>query len=274
MPRWDPVESEEIFRVRELCREELQESPNYPEVVGDRKILRFLRGHGHNVEKAAAMLRKFLSWRKEFGVNEIRRSIVEGGLDHPLKFPNGEKILRLIPQLIITPHAFDKSGSPICVEQYNFSPAEVLSKISIQEYILFVMHSLEYRSLVVEQLSEKRERVFLASLADDERAIALSPTGSIYYGVLLNTCVVRDLGAVGFEHVTSQGQEIIRAVVTLSSDNYPELMRKCFMINTVSLSFCPSSCPPSDICVDSSRLSFPLHTSTRSPGCLMRSGTL
>ena len=236
MPRWDPTEEEEIRQVRERCRDLISESPQYPEVIGDRKILRFLRGHNHNVDKAVAMMTKFLQWRKDAGVNEIRKNIVEGGMDHPFKFPNGEKILGLIPQLIITPYAHDKSGSPICVEQYNFSPAEVLNKISIQEYIVFVMHSLEYRSLVVEQLSEKREKAFLDSLDPNQLEEAQNPTSSIVYGVLLNTCVIRDLGAVGFEHISSQGQEIIRAVVSLSSDNYPELMRKCFMINTVSLS--------------------------------------
>jgi hypothetical protein len=59
---------------------------------------------------------------------------------------------------------------------------------------------------------------------------------------------------VGFEHLSAKGQEIIRAVIALASDNYPgrlmtfkpsvclnqfsdlhfslELMRKAFMVNT------------------------------------------
>jgi hypothetical protein len=178
------------------------------------------------------MMSRFLQWRRDNNVDKIRQDIVEGGMDHPLKFPNGEKILGLIPQLVITPDAFDKMGAPICVDQYCFSPEEVLNKISIQEYIVFVMHCLEYRSLVVDQLSEQREREFLASHTKEELAALQDPDSESTYGVLLNTCVIRDLGAVGFEHVSSQGQEIIRAVVGLSTENYPELMRKCFMINT------------------------------------------
>ena len=143
-----------------------------------------------------------------------------------------KKILGLIPQLVITPDATDKMGAPICVDQYCFSPEEVLSKISIQEYIVFVMHCLEYRSLIVDQLSEQREKEFLASLTKDELAEIQDPDCENTYGVLVNTCVIRDLGAVGFEHISSQGQEIIRAVVGLSTENYPELMRKCFRINT------------------------------------------
>ncbi len=30
----------------------------------------------------------------------------------------------------------------------------------------------------------------------------------------------------------SKGQEIIQAVIAIASPNYPELMRKCFMINS------------------------------------------
>ena len=217
--------------MRENLAELLASRPQYPEVVGDRKILRFLRGHG-SVEKATVMMRNFLQWREANGVDAVRAAIVEGGLDHPLRFPNGEKILALIPQLVIAPRAFDRQGAPLCVDQYAFSPVEVLRRITIDEYIVFVVHCLEYRSLVVEQLSEQRERAWLAALSPEKRRAALLPGPDAPHGVLVHTCVIRDLGAVGLEHASSQGQEIIRAVVGLSSDNYPELMRKCFMVNT------------------------------------------
>lgn len=71
----------------------LNERPNFPDVIGDRKLLRFLRGHDHSVEKACEMATNFLVWRDENGVDEIRERIVHGGLDHPRKFPNGEKVL-------------------------------------------------------------------------------------------------------------------------------------------------------------------------------------
>ena len=104
---------------------------------------------------------------------------------------------------MILPEALDKVGSPICVEQYNFVPAEVFKHITIEDYIVFVMYSLEYRSLIVEQLSEQRERAYLASLTPEQRAALESESGndgssgngnsSTPYGVLVNTCVIRDL---------------------------------------------------------------------------------
>jgi hypothetical protein len=34
----------------------------------------------------------FLAWRKENGVDLIRESILRGGLNHPKKFPKGDKV--------------------------------------------------------------------------------------------------------------------------------------------------------------------------------------
>lgn len=141
------------------------------------------------------MICNFLKWRKDNNVNKIRQDIVEHGLDHPLKFPNGELILELIPHIVICPDSCDSFGAPISVDQYNFSPGSVLSKISIEQYIQFVIYSLEYKSLVVEQMSQEREEQYLCSLSDEERRAAESDDDeSPPYGVLVNICVVRDLG--------------------------------------------------------------------------------
>ena len=58
----------------------------------DRKILRFLRGHAHDIDKVCEHMRKFLEWRDSNGVDTIRESILRGGLNHPKLFPNGDKV--------------------------------------------------------------------------------------------------------------------------------------------------------------------------------------
>jgi hypothetical protein len=107
----------------------------------------------------------------------------------------------------------------LCLPALQFSPAEVLSAVSIPEYIQFIIHSLEYKTLIVEQLSEEAERAALALLQLKEKDGATVSTTP--YGVLLYTCVIRDLDGVGFEHVGSKGQEIVRAVIGVASANYP-----------------------------------------------------
>jgi hypothetical protein len=212
MPRWSVAETKEIQQVRKLLADELAASPPFPEVVGDRKIVRFLRGHDHNVEKAAEMMSKFLIWRKQRKVDEIRTNIVEFGLNHPIKFPNGELIMSLMPQLVIGPSILDKEGSPLCVEQISFSPSEIMDNVTLEEYIEFMIYCLEYKSLILEQLSEEKEQRLLASLDEYRRpsvlaewlvdAAAVAEMGNVGgasftetpYGQIVNLVVVRDLG--------------------------------------------------------------------------------
>lgn len=181
MPRWNRKEQDCIDIIRSRCEDVIKQSPPYPEVIGDRKLIRFLRGHDYNLDKVSDLYRQFLLWRKQANVDEIRQNIVEKAMNHPKKFPKGELILSLIPQLTIAPDAMDNLQSPICVEQYNFSPSHVLTQITLQDYLVFTTYCLEYRSLIVEQLSEEREQQYLQSLSDEEKAKldSLPPYGVI-----------------------------------------------------------------------------------------------
>ena len=100
------------------------------------------------------------------------------------------------------------------MDQYNFSPAAVLEKVTLEQYITFAIYCLEYRSLlstyspfpsishqndrnrsiVLEQLSEQREREALAKLVSSESDSERAPSPPAPYGVLVHTCVIRDLG--------------------------------------------------------------------------------
>jgi hypothetical protein len=104
-----------------------------------------------------------------------------------------------MPHIVIAPHATDKWNSPICVDQYNFSPGVIMSEITINEYIEFAIYCLEYRQLVLEQLSESREREYLNSLTDEEREHVMAAPDKAY-GVIVTTCVIRDLGGESHMH--------------------------------------------------------------------------
>jgi len=43
------------------------------------------------------------------------------------------------------------------METYDFSPKDVLDAISIEDFLKFLIYSLEYRSIVMEQMSHERE---------------------------------------------------------------------------------------------------------------------
>lgn len=79
-------------------------------VVGDRRLLRFYRGKGGKMDETVNALRAFLKWRDANNVDKIRQDIVYGGKDTPLKFPDGERIIAIAPQIVISSHAMDKKG--------------------------------------------------------------------------------------------------------------------------------------------------------------------
>ncbi len=49
--RWSPLETSLLAEMRALCSKELAAAKPFPEVVGDRRLMRFLRGHNYDLEK-------------------------------------------------------------------------------------------------------------------------------------------------------------------------------------------------------------------------------
>ena len=225
MRRWTDEDTKALAELRATIGDRLSSVPQFPEVVGDRKLLRFLRGHDYNVPKVAALYCQFLDWRREHRVDEFRENIVRGGMNHPTKFPNGEKILSLIPQVVLAHEVSDTFGCPLMIDQYCFSPSAVMEQITLEEYLTFVIYSLEYRALILEQLSEEAERKKISSIKEG------TMPGGEPYGTILHACVIRDLRGVGLEHFCATGAEIISLMIKMSADNYPEFMRRCFIIN-------------------------------------------
>ena len=69
---------------------------------------------------------------------------------------------------------------------FDFSPKEVLDAISIQDYLSFLIYSLEYRTLVMEQMSHEMEQKYLAEHPNAEDR-------EDGYGVILLDYTIRDL---------------------------------------------------------------------------------
>lgn len=82
-------------------------------VVGDRRLIRFLRGKSLKVDESVKCIRAFLKWRDENKVDDIRQDIVYGGKDSPFKFPFGKEIIAVAPQIIISANSLDKKGRPL-----------------------------------------------------------------------------------------------------------------------------------------------------------------
>ena len=46
-----------------------------------RKLIRFIRGHEDDIDRVVQKVEKYLDWRTEYRVDDIRRNIVEGGMN-------------------------------------------------------------------------------------------------------------------------------------------------------------------------------------------------
>ncbi|CAN0534748.1 unnamed protein product, partial [Ectocarpus sp. 8 AP-2014] len=75
--RWTRFEEGLLREMKAELQDDLRAAPPFPEVVGTRRMLRFLRGHDHDAAKAAAMMRRMLQWRKDNGVDDIREDIMQ-----------------------------------------------------------------------------------------------------------------------------------------------------------------------------------------------------
>lgn len=155
-------------------------------VVGDRRLLRFLRGQQHRIDEATKMYGNFLKWRKANNVDEVRQDIIYGGKDTPFKFPSGAKIIALAPQIIISALALDRKDQLLALEQYGFSPKEIMQNVTIEEYLKFLTYVLEYRTLVMEQVSHEREVAYCQKYPNEADRVD-------GYGVLVMDFTIRDL---------------------------------------------------------------------------------
>ena len=263
MGRWSVEEDKALIQLKKLLSSELQDYPNYVDVIGDRKLIRFLRGFNLDIDKTYKAYQGFLKWRKDNNVNEIRNLILYGGYNNPNVFPKGELILKLMPQIVLAPYHFDNYKQPITFDIFDFDPNIVLQSITVSDYMLFLTYCVEYRSLYIEQISEEREKLFLSNnphiltnnTNSNTNTATTSPnntntnntsatnnnmntntttnnntntSNNIHepYGVTVKLCCLRDLHGVGFKTLGSKSMSILKAALELAVPNYPEMLGK------------------------------------------------
>ena len=207
--RWSESEEESLRKMRTALADEIASFPPFPDLVGDRKLIRFLRGRSGNVTEAIAMYGDFLKWYKDNGMIEIRHKILYENINNPYKFPYGRTIIELGPQIVIAPTLLNKKGHPLVVETFDFNPADVFKSITIEQYLEFLKYCLEYRSLIFEQMSEELEMKYLVKNPDPA-------TRQRGYGVIWCMCSIRDLKGLGLQHISSKAKQFLGSSLKLA----------------------------------------------------------
>jgi hypothetical protein len=207
MQRWSDEETLALSTMREILKDVISTVDQNVEVVGDRALLRFYRGHLGNIDTACRYYTNYINWRKENNIDRIRNEIVHGGINSPKKFPSGEFLTTEIPQTVCDVNARCNLGCPISIVRTTFSPSLVFDGVSKEQYVHFIHYCLEFQQLILEQLAEQEERELLKTVQESGEVLT-SP-----YGIIKQGCSIRDLYGLSLEHIGSQGQDIIRTII-------------------------------------------------------------
>ena len=72
------------------------------------------------------------------------------------------------------------------METFDFSPKELFESVKLEDYLTFLTYTLEYRAVMLEQVSHEREEKYLAEHPNpDDRTEG--------YGVIAMDYTIRDL---------------------------------------------------------------------------------
>lgn len=167
----------------------------------DATLLRFLRARKFDIAAAKAMFVACEKWRKEYGVDDLRKNGYE--------FPEKDQVDKYYPQFY---HKMDKDGRPIFIERLGSIDVNALYKITTPERLL--------RRLVWEYEKFLTERL---------------PACSAAIGHPVETsCTILDLKGVGIGQFWKVKDYIAQAA-NIGQNYYPECMGKFYIINAPML---------------------------------------
>eukprot|EP00406_Dinophysis_acuminata_P011578 CAMPEP_0179224774 /NCGR_PEP_ID=MMETSP0797-20121207/7963_1 /TAXON_ID=47934 /ORGANISM="Dinophysis acuminata, Strain DAEP01" /LENGTH=532 /DNA_ID=CAMNT_0020931765 /DNA_START=79 /DNA_END=1673 /DNA_ORIENTATION=+ len=122
-----------IAQLREDLAQELESLPQWPDLVGELRLLRTLRAFRHDVSEAARGFRAHLKVRREFGIDAIREKILQdwGGSLEDLSL-DGSADWDLVRKYLCqeAPYARTPQGDPVAYRLINVNDFENCSLLA------------------------------------------------------------------------------------------------------------------------------------------------
>ena len=174
-PLASAAEASQVGEMRGLLHEELAPLPSnhFPDVTGDLRLLRFLRGFDHSVPLAVGAVREMLAMRQRYGMDALHERWacvpchhITGG------FPHQESVLRFkpgLPTVGMSLHGYPIAYEPLRLQQYG----RMLEEIGEQGMLDFYCAQCESRMHQLHSLSEKQGRMVKMILVIDLRAVSV-----------------------------------------------------------------------------------------------------
>lgn len=152
-------EKDKLIALRTSLEDDIAGVENpFQELVGDVRLLRFLRGSGMDASIAASRYREMLDVRKKYELDEIRKEISEKNMN-PEDFPHYNKIIPHVP-FVNAYDLADDEGNVLYFEMSGYADFRALAQdVSDDDFRMFFLYEMEYRSMRLDQLSRQREQI-------------------------------------------------------------------------------------------------------------------
>ena len=160
-------------------------------------LLRFLRARKFDLEKTMEMFKKFLQWRIDMKVDELRESY---------EMENLIAIKKLYPHGY---HRTDKEGRPIYIELYDKTDVKALFKITTEDKMV---------KYYIKQYERQIKYIFPACSAVVKRPVEQS-------------CTVLDANGIGITSLFGPIKGFVKLASDIGQDYYPEMLGKMTIVN-------------------------------------------
>jgi hypothetical protein len=167
------------------------------EIYDDLFLLRFLRARKFDLEKTMEMFKKFLQWRIDMHVDEIRETY---------ELDNLIEIKRLYPHGY---HKTDKLGRPVYIELYDKTDVNELFKITTEDKMV---------KYYIKQYERQMKYIFPACSAVVQKPVEQS-------------CTILDANGIGIFSLVGPIKGFVKLASDIGQDYYPEMLGKMTIIN-------------------------------------------
>ena len=167
------------------------------ELYDDLFLLRFLRARKFDLEKTMLMFKKFLQWRIDMKVDDLRENYQ---LEHLIE------IKKLYPHGY---HRTDKLGRPIYIELYDKTDVNGLFKLTTEDKMV---------KYYIKQYERQVKYIFPACSAVVKRPVEQS-------------CTILDANGIGIFSLAGPIKGFVKLASDIGQDYYPEMLGKMTIIN-------------------------------------------
>ena len=167
------------------------------EIYDDLFLLRFLRARKFDLEKTMEMFKKFLQWRIDMHVDELRETYeMENLIEIKKLYPHGY-------------HRTDKLGRPVYIELYDKTDVNGLFKVTTEDKMV---------KYYIKQYERQIKYIFPACSAIVQRPVEQS-------------CTILDANGIGIFSLVGPIKGFVKLASDIGQDYYPEMLGKMTIIN-------------------------------------------